>query len=482
MKKLLAILVILMLAVPMFAGTDILNFMWFNNKIAGSMSDVWNPASNPSGVLEEDYVYAEGDETATYHDDAVVRQWNYYGFLEQFMCGMWGTIYEGDNVTLRMDFFNYFSCELGDWSNATLDDTLTLNEQIQFFVHTDIAGIYTLSLGAKDIFQLRPFLNDTATFQWRFHRIHLMLNNSIKVAEIMNIGLNVAFEFVQLDTGVMGWATNNASNDPRGHTDLDIDIIASLSGSYSFGFSWSLSQEIKIGLDLERYKDTYPTDDGTGVGVNDDGGVIGNRVSTNLFRRVPLFQTNLNLSQEVLGLAGVEGVTLTIQLIELLQVNKPYSYGLEQNARIETQGKYGLVVGWSGLSFGLYMTLATQDTYNENRPYNSSASAAGPKANALVPDDYYDMNWRPHGRGQMGVMFTIGYSRGFFGFDFSYHGQGQIRDWDKDGDNFYRAIQIGNAWELGEYTLTIDNGGLFRNFNSYHRWCNQLDVAINFSW
>jgi len=543
MKKLLAILVITLLAIPMFAGTDILNFMWFNNKVAGSMSDVYNSMSNSgdnNGTVDQ---VSDGINNSTANDDdAVVRQWNYYGFIEQFMCGMWGTAFEGDNIALKMDFFNYSALEMADWG---FNDVMTITEQIRFKGIMEVAGIYTLAIGAADIWQFRPngleitsssnitgtadnasivyadetdidgagttldingdgdatdttvpvvdenndgvwnqdgteitlaadqniTLTDSGSssiddlLRIRQHRIHLIFENSIKVLEYLNIGLNFYAEFCQLG-GIMDWS------DDVDHTNLDLDFVLALSGSYSFGFSWGLSQEIKVGLQLENYKDNDPEVDGC---------IIGARLSTNAFRKVPLFQTNLNVSQEVLGLAGIENVTLTISLASLLQIHKPWSGGREESTLIESQSKIGLQVGFYGFYVGLFMLMATQDSVNTDAPFNGSSGSSF--------DDYYEPTWstdangyvsRRHGRGQMGFQLTAGYSRGFFGFDFSYIGQGQIRDYDYLQDNYYTATTSG----LGGQAVYdgIDNGGLFRNFASYHRWMNQIDVAINFSW
>jgi hypothetical protein len=545
MKKLLAILVITLLAIPMFAGTDILNFMWFNNKVAGSMSDVYNPMSNAG---DEGQAGVDQESTAN-DDDAVVRQWNYYGFLEQFMCGMWGTAFEGDNIALKMDFFNYTALEMADWG---FNNVMTITEQIRFKGIMEVAGIYTLAIGAADIWQFRPFSNlstdtsvsgtvntqyannivyadetahadgqqdingdgdDTDTnvpvydedsdgawtnvaggvedtyagegdlslsgssgtdnfIQIRQHRIHLIFENSIKVLEYLNIGLNFYAEFAQIaNAGFMTWS--DGAQGSGAYTNLDLDFVLALSGSYSFGFSWGLSQEIKVGLQLENYKDNDPAVDGC---------IIDNRHSTNAFRKVPLFQTNLNVSQEVLGLAGIENVTLTISLASLLQIHKPWSGGLEENTIIESQSKIGLQVGFYGFYVGLFMLMATQDTVNTDRAFNDSK---GSNYNCTDTDysNYYAQSGndgtggRPHGRGQMGFQLTAGYSRGFFGFDFSYIGQGQIRDYDVARDN-YAAILSGDEVAYDG----VDNGGLFRNFASYHRWMNQIDVAINFSW
>jgi|GEM_PF-4258532 len=478
MKKLLAILVITLLAVPMFAGTDILNFMWFNFKVAGSIGDGYNPMSNASHIDEADAV----------SDDAQVVQFQYYGWLAQFMCGMWGTAFEGDNVSLKMDFFNYLAAEHSDWggmNNANQwvradfanSNRVTVTEQIRFKGILDVAGIYTLALGAADIIQWRPFSDGTVVdqgIQLRQHRIHLILENSIKVLEYLNIGLNFYAEFAQLGA-CMSWAGGNMPNDNAVHTNLDLDFILSLGGSYSFGLSWGLSQEIKVGLDLEKYKDTAPQGNTDGI-ADDQGSLIGNRLSTNFFRSVPLFQTNANVSLEVLHFAGIENITLTISLAEMLQINKPWSDARERPTIIETEGKYGVQLGFYGFYVGLFMLVATTDYANTDSPKDG---VAGSEYDGYGRDqtggtnEYYR---NPNGRGQLGFQLAVGYSRGFFGFDFSYIGQGQIRDYDYDRDNFDARI------EEGAMVTNIDNGGLFRDFSSYHRWMNQFDIAVNFSW
>jgi len=451
MKKLLAILVITLLAIPMFAGTDILNFMWFNNKIGGSWSDNWNTANKDSN-----------------NDDARVRQWQYYGFLEQFMCGMWGTAYDGDPVKLKMDFFNYFSAELGDWGT---NGTFTLNEQIRFKGVMDVGSVYTLAIGVAQIAQIRPFANISGNeCAWRFMRTHFIIENSIRIPNIMNIEIDFSPQLSWLYPGTMGWAENSQYTGP--FTNLDLDFFVGLSGSYSFGFSWSLGQEIEIGLDLEKYKDNKtggpvgevdPSD-----GLKYDDTIIRNKLENNFFRGVPLFRTTLNLSQDILSLVGVKDVSLKVSTAFLFDIQKPYTTGWELNTLIETESVTGVTIGFYGFSIGMFLTHATQDTYNTSVGYNASMGSA-------TTDAQYFSGPRPWGRAQLGMMLNVGYSRGFFGFDLSYHGQGQVRDYDALRDNFGSVFS-------SEYGLTVDNGGLFRNTNGYYRWANTISVSINFSW
>jgi len=452
MKKLLAILVILLLAAPLFAGTDILNFMWFNNKIGFAISDRANPAS--ATVTEGNGTQGNNISTGS--------GINYYNFIEQFMCGMWGTIYEGDNITVRMDFFNYFSCEMGDFCSLN-NATLQLNEQIQFKTILDIGSIYSLALGGKGYTRMFPL--DTAgasPARWGFMGVNFIWENTIKIPNIMNIALNTALGVHQWGDG-QSWARG-----PHGgniHTDMYIYLTAALNGSYSFGFSWSLTQDIILKLDLENAHGNVIADEDNN-GLSDDGGIMGEGAQPAYFSNVPFFATTLVLSQEVLGLAGVENVTLTISLAEKLLIQAPYSVYSEQTKLINTQGKWGLTLGLYGLSFGLFMTLATQDSYNTTMPMNGYAGSNGNVGAA---------GGRNPGRGQLGVMLTFGYSRGFFGFEMSYHGQAQIRDYDYDRDNWVGVLDNDSG-------LTADNGGLYRIDLKYYRWSNLVMCSINFSW
>jgi len=475
MKKLLAILVILLLAAPLFAGTDILNFMWFNNKIGFAISDRANPASATIGEGNG----VDGNNIST--GSGI----NYYNFIEQFMCGMWGTIYEGDNITVRMDFFNYFSCEMGDFCSLN-NATLQLNEQIQFKTILDIGSIYSLALGGKGYTRMFPL--DTAgasPARWGFMGVNFIWENTIKIPNIMNIALNTALGVHQWGDG-QSWARG-----PHGdaiHTDMYIYLTAALNGSYSFGFSWSLTQDIILKLDLENAHGNIinPTSDLNGDGTIDyagdtdiDGGIMGSGAQPAYFSNTPFFATTLMLSQEVLGLAGVENVTLTISLAEKLLIQAPYSVYSEQTKLINTQGKWGLTLGLYGLSFGLFMTLATQDSYNTTMPMKGYAGSSQAGADGIVGtnDDtgYWGGSGRNPGRAQLGVMLTFGYSRGFFGFEMSYHGQAQIRDYDMDRDNFVGALD-------NDSNLTADNGGLYRIDLKYYRWSNLVMCSINFSW
>lgn len=448
MKKLLAILVIVMLAVPMFAGTDILNFMWFNNKIGFAFSDRYNLASaNNNGGSTVGNATAAGGAGL-----------NYYNFIEQFMCGMWGTAYDGDPIKLKMDFFNYFSCEMGDWTSLG-NTVLQLNEQIRFKGIMDVGSMYSLALGAKGFTRMFPL--DTAgdnnaayDSRWGFLGTSLLLENTIKIPSIMNIFVNFEFMFMQWGEQ-MQWARDKHQG--VNNTELLIFMSAGLNGSYSFGFSWSLTEDVILGFNLENVAGNDPAVDGT---------IMKAGAQPAYFSNVPFFATTLSISQDILSLAGVKDVSLKVSADEKLLIQCPYSGGWEETKLINTQGMYGVTVGFYGFSLGAFMTLATQDSYNTSVPMNGYAGSTGNVGAA---------GGRNPGRGQAGVMIKFGYSRGFFGFDFAYHGQGQIRDYDYERDNFASVLNTGSG-------LTVDNGGLFRIDTLYYRWSNMLSCSVNFSW
>jgi hypothetical protein len=469
MKKLLAILVIVMLAVPMFAGTDVLNFMWFNNKVGFAFSDRSNL---PSAGQEDPAVTTDSGTDA--NSNATGNGLNYYNIIEQFMCGMWGTAYDGDPIKLKMDFFNYFTTEMGDWTSLG-NGVLQINEHLRFKAIMDVGAIYSLAIGSEACARIFPLDAGTGggkyDSRWGFMNIGLLFENTIKIPNIMNIALNSEFQFNQWG-GAVAWA--RGPHDTQIHTDLYIYLTAALNGSYSFGFSWSLSQDIILKLDLENVAGNDIT--------NGDGGLLGSGAQPNYFSNTPFFATTLSLSQDILSLAGVKDVSLKVSLDEKLLIQCPYSVWNEETKLINTQGKYGLVVGFYGFSVGGFFTLATQDSYNTDVPMNGY-DGSGPGA---VIGAQYDSNGdgvitaadasgRNPGRGQAGCMITFGYSRGFFGFDLAWHGQGQFRDYDYEKDNFESAVDKGS-------NLTVDNGGLFRIDTMYYRWSNMLSASFNLSW
>jgi len=485
MKKLLAILLVAMLAVPMFAGTDILNFMWFNNKIGVAFSDRTNL---PSQGYDDQGTGVNANSVSTGNG------MNYYNIIEQFMCGMWGTAYEGNGVALKMDFFNYFSCEAGDWTSLG-NAVLQLNEQIIFKGLLDVGSIYTLGIGAKGFTRFCPLdwvdneggdATSTSDIRWGFLGTSLLFQNAIKIPNVLNINLNFEFMFVQW-AGQWAWGRN--SNGGLNHTDLDIFMTLALNGSYSFGFSWGLSQDFILGLNLENAVGNVPSES-SGDGndprdnLNDVDEVLDGTIINNggpqpaYFSNLPFLATTLNLSQDVLSLAGIKDVSLKISIDEKLLIECTYSGDMsEQTKLFNTQGKYGLTVGFYGFSVGLFATLSTQDAYNTDSPmngYNGSDWVETTETVAGTPV-IHDWSARNPGRGQAGCMITFGYSRGFFGFDFAWHGQGQIRDYDYEKDNFASALDKHSG-------LTVDNGGLYRQDILYYRWSNVLFCSINFSW
>ncbi len=465
MKKLLAILVIVMLAVPMFAGTDILNFMWFNNKIGMSFSDDWN-------------IQSSGNKDVGSANNANANQWNYYGFLEQFMCGMWGTAYDGDPIKLKMDFFNYFSCEFGDWGR---NDVLTLNEQIRFKGIMEVGSIYTLAVGGKGSIRLFPLggnhnpgaataytaeqILNAGLISMGFITESLLLENTIKIPNILNISLNGEFQWVEWG-GDAYYNQNWTQNFSEGaYTDFNIYIDAAVGNSYSFGFSWNLAETIIIGLDLQRVAGNDPAkSDQTVIRASYSQGA-----QPNYFTDVPLFKTQLDLSQNILSLVGVKDVSLVASASEQLQMMLPYSGGTGEKTKLfQTEGVYGLTVGFYGFTVGAFMTLATEDSYNTSVAMNCYAGKNVPK----IPQAWSQRN---PGRGQLGIMLKWGYSRGFFGFEMMYHGQGQVRDFDYNKNNF--ADYVGS-----DSGIFVDHGGLFRTADKYDRWTNNMFISINFSW
>lgn len=383
------------------------------------------------------------------------------------MCGMWGTAYDGDPIKLKMDFFNYFSCEMGDWGNNHI---VQLNEQIRFKGIMEVGSMYALAVGGKGFTRIFPFMQTQNTewvtnphtnvagnvtydllFQWGFIGASLLLENTIKIPNILNIAINAEFMFTQWGDNAHVWGFwGNSPNDPNSHTDLDIFMTVGLNGSYSFGFSWSLTQDVIIGLNLEKVAGNDPAVDGT---------IMKSTEQAAYFSKTPFFRTTLNLSQDILSLAGVKDVTLKVSFDELLMIYKPYSGEVQElTSFINTQTVAGLTVGFYGFSVGGFFTLATQDTYNTDKPMNGYAGSSYAGVGSPV-SSWSDRN---PGRGQAGLMLKFGYSRGFFGFDIAYHGQGQIRDFDYASDNF--ASVVNNM--SGMYA---DHGGLFRSFNTYHR-------------
>jgi len=445
MKKLLAILVILLLAAPLFAGTDILNFMWFNNMIGAHYSDQWNSSSN-----------AINDDNQAVDDAISTNNKGWYHFIDFFQCGMWGTIYEGDILTVNMDWYSNVQMGLPNLTSTCFE----IKNVEQFMFNMGITEYYTLGLGAQEIVKFHFFNNGGTTYvDWQWQKTSIIFNNTIKIPGIMNVALNFS-DGLEWD----GWATQ---------TKMTIMMLAGLNGSYDFGFSWSLSEEVIIVLALNNWKDKNPVANADGTGnVGTDSMLISNESEHDTWTSTPLFRTKLSVKQEVLGLAGVENVTLTIGFDHVLKINVPYAQAIEStiamyempNTVINTETKAGATLGLYGISIGAYFILATQDTVNSSIGFDGDIGGYG----------VYSMV-RPQGRGQAGVQLSVGYSRGFFGFGLTYTGQGNIRDYDFMRDNWSQLYGWADV-------LKINGGDLWDNYFGGYRWINSVDFTINFSW
>jgi hypothetical protein len=495
MKKLLTILVILMMVLPMIGSKEKLTDLFdFNASFGASASDNWNP----------------GDNNYPNTSDAQSRWWMYYGFKGSFGLGTSLTVFEGDILNIGVSLSDSMGFSVGD---ANFNDVFTTENNFGLTTSFAIAEIYTLSLGVSNAVAFRPFSNldfarsaeeqfklnnvikldetvvgadlnkdgdqnDTEVYvydadangiytageteaddisfsdnfiNWRFTRFHFTVGNSISIPDIMTLGLNLELALFQNDDNTMSWQGYDTN------TNMTLGYNLSLGGSYDFGLSWSLANEIKIGLNLSKWKDNDPEDDGT---------IIQNGSTPTCFRSLPLIGTSLGISQEVLGLAGIDNVTLTISLDDLLLIHVPYSVGDVEATRFQNNIKAGANLGVKGFSFGLYLIAATQNTYDPDTAYAGHNTGA---------DDAY--SGRQDDRAQLGFMFTLGFSANGFNFGFTYVGQGQLMDYDYNRDNFQAVIAADT-----EYDYLVDGGGLFRQFKSYHRWSNLIELTVGYNW
>jgi len=448
MKKLLAILLVAMLAAPIFAGTDILNFMWFSNMMGTSFSDQYNASDKEPNPDAQNF-----------------NNKGWFHYINFFMCGMWGTIYDGgSNFSIGMDWFNGLQLRKDGWTSAGF----TTIEDSRFKMLFNITQFYTLGLGAEMIAKF----NGGTSFDWNWQADQFYFENTIKIPNIMNININF-MDRLAWD----GWEEE---------TDMDLFFTLGLSGSYPFGFSWSLGEDVILTLNLENYKDTAIDASGNGPGSNNNGFadqgpyLLANRQEHDAWQHTPLLRTKLNISQEVLHFAGVKDVTLTLSLGHVFKVHVPFADALDNalgqdimpNTVINTETKVGLNIGLYGISIGLAFLLATQDSVNATQGFDNDTAE-----DPLTTDDDIYVGDRPNGRGQIGLQLALGYSRGFFSFNVTYTGQAQIRDYDYYRDNFVTAIASGPS-----ETYKINGGDLWDVYYGWYRWANQIDIVVSFSW
>lgn len=440
MKKLLLSLLLVCLLIPMLHAGDgkaILEAFSFNNWWAVSYGDHSNFRSAKNEGSQSQIAEGRGN-----------KGWFY--FIDSFSANFSQQVFESD--LLKIGVSNSNNLEF------VIEKPIDNNAYTNYFVFTPtstfstsftIADMYTTSVGATAQTTWLTNVNEvdtdqtddagnpsndysTAVLRTRFK---FTWNNSINVKDLLSININIK------DT--ISWR-----NDWDNKTNNNLWLTLGLSGSYDFGFSWHLWNEYVLGIDLEN--------------LGGHGPLITNRSDYGNWEPVPRTRITMGVSQDIMKLAGVDNVSLSVSLGQTLWIRRPFYVTSNdiytQYSKLETQGQYGLNLGVKGFGFGAYLVLDTVDGWAD-----------------------FDETVMPENtsRGHIGFMGTIGYNNEFFGFGLTYTGLGDMRDYDKEGDNFESYVDNGGP---ADGSVVWDCAWYFNPYNGWAQWNNQLDVSFTFRW
>lgn len=295
-----------------------------------------------------------------------------------------------------------------------------------------------------------------------------LTNSIKVVPDYLTIGINVDFinrwESREKKAGDIEEADMGVDVNNDGDTEDKFAYDNKLTGSHVFyqftpqitlggsipdsGFSWSLGEKVEMGFNPANYKDSDPTY------KTIDGHVYKADASMNVTAQDGVFNaanfiTSVSINFEFFHFFAPENFTGTLKLSHDFKVNVPYSYYLEEDKEIQNEGTYGLEFGLAGVSFGIFCYLKTQDFLNNSAPLNGDYGSFFDWSGDNIETVNDDMDATTHARpnAKLGPKITFGYTKEWFSFGTSYKGfLDGLRKWDEDGKN--GAISWNNEFEI----------------------------------
>ena len=389
MKRILIILIIFMFSFASYVVAaqkehKLLDVLSFYNKFYVNAASIANPLSDASQDGPAVSSVTVGDE---------------------FKCEVSLPIAELDNVNIVLDFCDKFitSLDTDPAPGSGLPLAIGFSNAFEFSPSFTIAEIYTLALP----------VNDTAAFSINTgiesNVLSVAIKNKIAIKDMLDININFSYDTTWVPAAFVDLTlTPKLLLSSPGHDEDDGSIDYE-----DLGIGWQLKQSFAMLLAPENYKDTDP---GNGV----EEGLLDTVTSTTDGRFIFNF----------LKLAGVEDIELQLWLEQNLTVTMPYCYNLEEAKTITTSGLYGLKFCIKGFTAGLFMILDTQDWYYAEGPIDNHEAFIGAKGIPLK--NYY----HPAGRGQIGPKISLSYGNDWLDIGISYVGKAQMRDFDKEEDDF----------------------------------------------
>ena len=210
------------------------------------------------------------------------------------------------------------------------------------------------------------------------------------------------------------------------------------------GFSWSLSEMLEFGFDPENWKDSDPTYQSFAGG---NVYTTANKMATGVTQQFGVFnhinsETGIGITFDFGKYFMPENFSMALDLSHTFKVKMPYSYYEEIQKEIENEGYYGIKLGLAGVSVGMYFFLDTQDYLNSSAPLNGSLGSfwdyTGTTYSYTDTATFKDNDVAKHDQpnAKIGPKITFGYSKEWFSFGTTYKGYlTGLRKWDDGGQN-----------------------------------------------
>jgi hypothetical protein len=348
-----------------------------------------------------------------------------------------------------------------------------LNDEMKCSASITIAEIYTLGFSLKGVGEI-GFGGDAQrvefTAGWE--------NGIQAVQDYLKIDINaewiIRWESRQADIAVTEDAVNFDANgdgdtadtistvtsgDSGQHVDYLLKPSLKFSGSVpDSGFSWALSETVELKWNPENWKDSNPTyetydndeyDSNTGQAIHGDQGTF----------EYAKFETKLELNFEFFHFFAPENITGTIKLANNFKAKLPYSYYLEICKELNDEFDAGFELGLAGPTVYLGLWGETADFLNTSAPLNGdngsygswdgtwigtssdkeeAVSRAADGLDLWTEGDFSDMDATFHGRPNLKLGFKINfsYTKDWFSFGTEYKGYADgLRKYDEDGCN-----------------------------------------------
>ena len=215
------------------------------------------------------------------------------------------------------------------------------------------------------------------------------------------------------------------------------------------GFSWSLGEKVEMDFDPANWKDSDPTFKTVDGHVYKADGSLNAPVAYDGVFDSANFITSIGINFEFFHFFAPENFTGTLKLSHDFKIDVPYSYYIEYSKKIENEGTYGLEFGLAGVSFGIFAFLKTEDYLNSSAPLDGENGSFRNWAGTVDKDIVDDMDATSHARpnAQLGPKITFGYTKEWFSFGTAYKGfLDGLRKYDEDGKN--GAISWNNEFEI----------------------------------